>query len=118
MTIPLNNWGSSPVIVKKGLHIGVFEEVTIVDKEDETWSDQPSGMVCMCQPSDVPASRLQNLCSQLQIGEACNKVGKAKIMELLLNYHDVLALSDEELGETDVVTHSIDTGSAPPVKLT
>jgi len=39
-------------------------------------------------------------------------------MELLLKYHDVFALSDDELGETDVITHAIDTGDAVPIKST
>ena len=33
-------------------------------------------------------------------------------------YNDVFALSDDELGETNVVTHAIDTRNAPPVKST
>jgi len=35
---------------------------------------------------------------------------------LLLAHTEVFALSDYELGETDLVTHSIDTGNSPPVK--
>jgi len=31
---------------------------------------------------------------------------------MLLSQGDVFALSDEELGETDLVTHNIDTGSS------
>ena len=35
---------------------------------------------------------------------------------MLLAQSDVFALSDEELGETDLVSHIIDTGDAKPVK--
>ena len=35
---------------------------------------------------------------------------------LLITQTHVFALSDEELGETDLVSHSIDTGDATPVK--
>ena len=35
---------------------------------------------------------------------------------MLLTQSDVFTLKDEELGETDLVLHSIDTGNAKPVK--
>lgn len=36
--------------------------------------------------------------------------------QMLLDQVDVFALSDEELGETDLFSHSIDTEDAKPVK--
>ena len=35
--------------------------------------------------------------------------------EVIPNLNDVFALNDKELGETDLVTHTIDTGNARPV---
>ena len=35
----------------------------------------------------------------------------------MLSKHNCFALNDTELGETDVVEHSIDTGDAKPVKM-
>ena len=35
---------------------------------------------------------------------------------MLLSKHDVFAMSDTELGETNLVEHTIDTGEAKPVK--
>ena len=35
ITVPLNNWGRCPAMVKKETKIGFLEEVTIVDKSDE-----------------------------------------------------------------------------------
>ena len=35
---------------------------------------------------------------------------------MLLTQSDVFTLTDEELGETDLVSHSIDIGDAKPVK--
>jgi len=35
---------------------------------------------------------------------------------MLVSHSDVFALSDEELGETELVTHDIDTGDARPVR--
>ena len=53
---------------------------------------------------------------QLQIGEQLSDQEKTSLEELLLAYSDVFALTDEELGGTDLVTHSINTGDAKPVK--
>ena len=41
---------------------------------------------------------------------------RKQLEELLLGMSDVFALQDGELGETDMVTHTIDTGSAKPVQ--
>ena len=35
---------------------------------------------------------------------------------MLLTQSDVFILTDQELGETDLVSHSIDTGDARPIK--
>ena len=116
IAVPLNNWGSCPIVVKKGTKIGVLEEVTRVDKNDNIWTDQPSEVIRLCQTDSAIESRCQELSSQLQFGDACDREEKSKLKKVLLQYHDIFALTDEELGETDIVTHAIDTGISPPVK--
>ena len=118
MDIPLNNWGSSPIIMKKGSHIGVLEEVSVVSKSEKVWAEQPSEVVRVCQPNSQVAERLKELQAQLQVGKTWSKRERTQLTELLLKFQDVFALSDKELGETNVVSHSIDTGNAPPVKST
>lgn len=39
------------------------------------------------------------------------------LLDLLQRYRDVFALSPEELGRTDVIKYTIDTGDSPPVRL-
>ena len=39
-----------------------------------------------------------------------------ELKQLVMNFDDVFALTDDELGCTDVVTHKIDTGDHPPIK--
>ena len=41
---------------------------------------------------------------------------QARLINLLNDYHDVFARSQEELGRTSVVQHHIDTGNNPPVR--
>ena len=53
--------------------------------------------------------------TQLVIGGACSEEECGRFKQLLLSKHDVFALSDTELGETNLVKHTIDTGDAKPV---
>ena len=55
--------------------------------------------------------------AQLQVGEHLSEQEKKSLQDILLSLSDVFALTDDELGETDLVTHSIDTGNAKPVKM-
>ena len=112
--IPLYNSGSMPVLVKKGLPIGKVEEVSVVGKDDSLWSESEPEIARVSQVSKQ--GRCEELVSRLQIGKSCTKRQVSQIQELLCKYHDVFALTDSELGDTDIVTHSIDTGNAPPVR--
>ena len=112
--IPLHNSGSMPVLVKKGLPIGKVEEVSVVGKDDSLWSESEPEIARVCQVSKQ--GRCEELVSRLQIGKSCTKRQVSQIQELLCKYHEVFALTDSELGDTDIVTHSIDTGNAPPVR--
>ena len=89
ITTPLNNWGGSPIVMKKGSKIAVLEEVTRVDKSDDIWMEQSPEVVRMCQTNTAATCRCQELSGQLKIGNACNKKGKSKLKELLLQYHDI-----------------------------
>ena len=53
---------------------------------------------------------------QLQFGAQLTSQVRGQMEQMLLAQSDVFALCDEELGETDLVSHSIDTGNTKPVK--
>ena len=53
---------------------------------------------------------------QLRFGSDIVSQERDQMETMLLTQSDVFALTDEELGETDLVSHSIDTGDAKPVK--
>lgn len=55
--------------------------------------------------------------SQLVIGDTCSKEDQDKFWKFLLSKHSSFAMNDDELGETYIVEHSIDTGDARPAKL-
>ena len=90
ITIPLNNWGGMPVVMKKGSKIGVLEEMISVDKTVDIWTKQSPEIIRICQTNIVSKSQCQELGGQLQIANACDKKERLKVKELLLQYHDIL----------------------------
>ena len=89
ITIPLNNWGGSPTVMKKGSKIALLEEVTRVDKSDDIWTEQSPEIVRMCQTNTAATSQCQELSGQLKVGNACDREGKSKLKVLLLQYHEI-----------------------------
>ena len=49
---------------------------------------------------------------------ACSEEECGRFKQLLLSKHDVFAMSNTELGETNLVEHTIDTGDAKCSKTT
>ena len=60
--------------------------------------------------------RQDQLAEQLKIGECCGK-DKEALLQLLCSNHHVFALTDTELGETDLVEHDIVTVDNQPVRV-
>ena len=71
--------------------------------------------VLLCQATNE-AERREELKKQLQFGSDIVSQERDQMETMLLTQSDVFALTDEELRETDLVSHSIDTGDAKPVK--
>ena len=113
----MNNWGTEPLTVTRDQQVGTIESGVIVPQVDPVWEDTSDMQVRLCETSSTDLeTRKTELQMQLQIGEQLSNQEKTSLEELLLAYSDVFALTDEELGETDLVTHSINTGDAKPVK--
>ena len=118
--IPLINWGTQPQVFKRGTVIGQLEEASLVEHDDPLWNslwEEPpkraeEQSVRMCQVSD----RLNQLEKEFKISDQCSDTEQRQFLDSLLEHEQVFALCDEELGETDVVEHSIDTAGANPVR--
>ena len=67
--------------------------------------------------SDFTKERMQRLKDGWQVEER-SLVGEEmkSLKSLVCEYADVFALDSSELGSTDLVTHTIDTGDSPPIK--
>ena len=70
------------------------------------WKEQSSLMVATISGEDVTCQRKGQLAEQLCIGGHSTD-DKAAVQEAVLSHHNVFALSDEELGETNLVEHEI-----------
>ena len=97
---PLNE----EVVVYKGTIVGQFEQV----------NGDSNNMDLKRKQKSVLPDQLEELVTQASVNldeEQCKSVRKT-----LLEYQDVFALTDEQLGRTEVVKHEINTGSAKPIK--
>ena len=116
VTVPLTNWGNEPIFTKKHFHVGKIEQVDLVTREDPHWNTELSDTklaVRICQVGSH--ERNEQLKERLKIGDAVNEQQKEELISVLLQSNEAFALNDDELGETGVVEHSIDTKDAPPV---
>ena len=89
--------------------------MTLVDKQDPIWEEEESATVARVCQSDL-STREKQLEGQLKIGEECTKMQKASLVQLLKQKQGVFVLTDNELGHTDVVQHSIQMDDCTPIK--
>ena len=78
-------------------------------------SEEEGKLVAAVRTDDFTKDRL-GLSSQLHLDSDLVAEEAQPIRDLVLEFADVFALGAAELGSTDLVTHTIDTGDSPPVK--
>ena len=97
--------------------VGELEQVTLVKLSDPLWEETANPLVRACHlPDDLLDDRKAQLQRRLSVGESVEGEARELFMRLLLSEHQTFALSEQELGETDVVEHVIDTRVQKPVK--
>ena len=104
--VPVTNWGLRPIMFTKDTVVGKLEAVELVTAGDSVWKEQSSLMVAIISGEDVTCQRKGQLAEQLCIGGHSTD-DKAAVQEAVLSHHNVFALSDEELGEINLVEHEI-----------
>ena len=63
------------------------------------------------------SSRMQRLLEILHLDSSVLSTHKVKcLQDFIVQHEDVFALDNSELGITDLVTYSIDTGDQPPIR--
>lgn len=127
VTLLLQIHGTEKLHLKKGLELGVVSPTTVLAGEDED-GDLPEGgaepEVLRLQHTTVDSS--QDGDSQKRIDQLFTQLNgdfnhlttedRVSLKDLLASYADVFALDSSELGTTELVAHSIDTGQHPPIK--
>ena len=101
--VSVTNWGMRPVTISKDTVIGKLEVVELVAVGNSVWEKQ-SPLVAVVSDSSIPSQQKRQLEEQLCIGE-CNVEDRATLQKVILLNHDIFALSNEELGETNLVEH-------------
>ena len=107
--------------LKKGTQVGELEEVSLISQENSVWDTLPyAAAVRMVNEDnakeDKSDQRRKKLQRQLVIGDGCPEDERQRVIDCLMSVEQVFALSDDELGETKLVKHCIDTGEAKPVR--
>ena len=101
-----------PVTIEQGEVLGTLEllrEVTTVDAVNTVRTKQGSQ-----KPGMGPEERMNQLLSELNMEETEARPTQSSIE--FINFSDVFALNQSELGRTDLIKHCIDRGGQGPVK--
>jgi len=113
--VPISNWSNTPVVIPMGQVVGEIEEVSVIGQSDRVW-EQPEVSVVAQMETPESLERQNRLREQLVIGDGCQEGERQAFIQMLCVRHNVFALSDAELGETDLVEHQIELVSDKPVR--
>lgn len=111
--IRIINPSFQPVKIYRRTRLGDFEEVDSAIATFELNSTQHS----KTPPSQTTKNSQHNYSDLPDLSDSVLSDGdKVKFRNLFHEYHDVFAFSDDQLGRTSLVQHTIDTGDAMPIK--
>ncbi|EYC19204.1 hypothetical protein Y032_0025g1233 [Ancylostoma ceylanicum] len=110
--IPIVNRGSEPWVIQKGEQLGEWSTDSWVDPKV---ADIPGDMLSLNQPIMADADRVASLITILDLNRKAGPMPD-EIRRVVGEYHDVFAISDLELTQTNLVDHDIDVGGHPPIK--
>ena len=115
VTLIVENHGLSPAHLFEGKVLGQLEPVCLA--EDVGGEFQSQGMVGAMTKSSSVEQRKQRLLDVLQLDrEYLSTDEHQQLLTFLTDHHEQFALDPMDLGCTDQVTHSIDTGDNLPIK--
>ena len=113
--LQVTNWSGEPLNIQQGTAIGNIKEVLVVNINDPVWKTPTVEVARIRQGSkEETRQRQAELKLQLVINDTCSEEEWIQFKEFLLIRHSSFAKEDTELGETNMVEHSIDTGVARP----
>ena len=99
LRVLITNWTTEPILIERDQVVGEIEEVSVVNRDDPIWEEQPELVARLSEGgSSHLMERKTQLKEQLQIGDDCTAEDQDTLRQLLLDRHQVFALTDEELG--------------------
>lgn len=110
VSVPIKNSSCEPVCRVPGEVLGELQPVTVVP--DPCNVAALMGEVATERGADEPELRSERLISEVCMEESLSEVEVQGLTDLVLDFADVFALDQSELGFTDVVTHTIDTSDS------
>ena len=113
----ISNPGTHPICLEKGQYLGDISATDWVRGIDDCPDDNPSTVYHLANQETAITERHRYLLQQLE-PECWNLLPEAKhqLQSLVVQFEDVFAVEDNELGRAHDVTHAINTGDNPPIK--
>ena len=119
--IPVCNYSMDPKHLDKGQVVGKLYPVTLEGPEVSEGSLEPADVRALnaTESSSDDENHWEKLCKILKVsddnsGTKPNVGDISKFYQMLKLYANVFMFEDGQLGSTNVVTHSINTGDSPP----
>jgi len=125
VTLVVENHGRETLRLEGGVELGSVAVVEVAGVGGPNGSESGADAnlletACVCHlatAGDLAESRTEKLLSQSNLQyDGLTLSQQQQLEEFLLSYQDIFALDSSELGATQVVSHSIDTGDHPPIK--
>ena len=109
------NRGTDPVTLNTNTHLAHFSVASDLPSDEGT----PLLPCCAAQSADSSPDEHRRAIIDAYLDKTCAHLSKETFEQLrllLLEYHDVFSLTDEDQGFCDLSPHVIDTGDTEPIK--
>ena len=114
--VKILNTGSSPIELAENTKLGLFSKFSWIENPGTVGktfvgSVGSGSSIVETKPTELPTG------VKLASGDpSIPKNETDRVRSLILDYHDIFAVSEKSLTQTGVVEHCIDTGDAQPIK--
>jgi len=121
LVVPLLNATGTPRLLRNGTCLGTSEPVQVVtdderNSEDEISDETEHARQWTTQTGNASAEIVDSMIGSLPAD--LNDSQRDSVRELLETYQDVLSKDEYDVGRTDLVHHTIDTGEHRPIRQT
>ena len=117
IALAVQNHSLSPVHLEENQQLGSIEDAVILSIKGEASEEGSASVATQVKAINQNGGRrIEEIKEALGINSLLlAQEDKDQLLELVDDYSDIFALDQSELGHTEIVTHTIDTGDHPPV---